>query len=141
MDGPLARKRLKPGVKPSIFEAFNIKSVHEGIKDHKCETCGKEFGDSRNLQKHIKNVHEGQKDYTCYEKSHSGNENLIENLEIKEEFNIDDIDNSEKVPNESNLYSQSAMEILHSSMNLSTRIEKTDVNTGCVREEFALGFL
>ena len=40
-----------------------IKTVHE--KDHKCASCGKEFGTLQNLKIHIKTVHEKQKDYKC----------------------------------------------------------------------------
>ena len=43
----------------------HIKTVHEGQNEHKCETCGKEFGHLHNLQTHIKNVHEVRKDHEC----------------------------------------------------------------------------
>ena len=44
--------------------AFNthIRTVHEGRKDYKCEKCGKEFGQIGALKKHIKIIHEGQRE-------------------------------------------------------------------------------
>ena len=36
--------------------------IHEGIKDYKCELCGKEFAKKESLKNHTKNVHEGAKD-------------------------------------------------------------------------------
>ena len=42
-----------------------MKSVHEGIKDHKCELCDKYFSEKGNLDKHMKTVHEGIKDHKC----------------------------------------------------------------------------
>ena len=36
----------------------HIKSIHEGIKEYKCEYCGKEFDKKNNLKKHIIGVHE-----------------------------------------------------------------------------------
>ena len=43
-----------------------IKTVHEEQKDHKCETCSKEFGTRSNRNLHIKTVHAGQKYHKCY---------------------------------------------------------------------------
>ena len=40
----------------------HIKSVHEGLKNHKCDLCDKKFGHSSVLKKHIKGIHEGLKD-------------------------------------------------------------------------------
>ena len=40
------------------------RSVHEGIKDYKCPTCGEAFAQAGILKKHIRSVHEGVKD-TC----------------------------------------------------------------------------
>jgi uncharacterized C2H2 Zn-finger protein len=34
-----------------------VKTVHLKVKDHKCEFCGKLFGDKGNFSKHRKNVH------------------------------------------------------------------------------------
>ena len=39
--------------------------IHEGHKDHKCESCGKSFTRAQHLKKHIHTVHEGRKDYKC----------------------------------------------------------------------------
>ena len=45
----------------------HINSVHNGQKDHKCDSCGKLFSQAGNLKKHIISVHNGQKDlkYDC----------------------------------------------------------------------------
>ena len=42
-----------------------INMVHEGRKDHKCESCSKSFSQSDNLKRHIQTIHEGHKDYKC----------------------------------------------------------------------------
>ena len=42
-----------------------MKTIHEGIKDHNCDLCGKDFSSASDLKRHIKCVHEGQKDYNC----------------------------------------------------------------------------
>ena len=41
--------------------------MHEGRRDHKCETCGKSFSSAQALQKHIHKFHDGHKDndYKC----------------------------------------------------------------------------
>ena len=43
----------------------HIYSVHEGQKDHKCESCEKSFSRAQTLKRHIHTVHEGHKDYKC----------------------------------------------------------------------------
>ena len=43
----------------------HIHTVHEGHKDHKCESCGKSFSSRQMLKKHIHAIHEGHKDYKC----------------------------------------------------------------------------
>ena len=40
----------------------NVKAVYEGVKDHKCDFCGKSFSYASNLKTHVKTVHEGMKD-------------------------------------------------------------------------------
>ena len=35
----------------------HILQVHEGIKNHKCEFCGKSFVQSGTLNRHIQSVH------------------------------------------------------------------------------------
>ena len=47
--------------------------------------------------------------------------------ELVIKYEKDDNDHSEKIPNQSPLYSESAMEILNTSLNLSNGIEKSDV--------------
>ena len=32
-------------------------------KNHKCDSCGKEFSQAGNLKKHINTVHNGQKEH------------------------------------------------------------------------------
>ena len=41
----------------------HIKTVHEGLKNHKCEKCLEEFSYNYQLREHVKSVHEGLKDY------------------------------------------------------------------------------
>ena len=38
-----------------------MKSVHEGIKDHQCETCGKTFSRKSSLKRHVESDHQNQK--------------------------------------------------------------------------------
>ena len=38
---------------------IHIQTVHEGVKEHKCDHCGKTFGVRHNLKKHIESSHEG----------------------------------------------------------------------------------
>ena len=40
------------------LEILNIKTVHEGIKDHKCDHCEKWFPRADNLKRHVKVVHD-----------------------------------------------------------------------------------
>ena len=37
----------------------HIHSVHNGQKDHKCDSCGKAFSSAGDLKKHINAVHNG----------------------------------------------------------------------------------
>ena len=37
-------------------------SVHNGQKDHKCDSCGKAFSRPGHLKKHIKAVHDNKSD-------------------------------------------------------------------------------
>ena len=41
-----------------------MKTAHEGLKKHKCETCSKYFCHFQGLKKHIKNVHKNE-DHQC----------------------------------------------------------------------------
>ena len=43
----------------------HIHTVHEGHKNHKCETCGKSFSALSSLKNHIRVIHEGLKNYKC----------------------------------------------------------------------------
>ena len=43
----------------------HIHTIHEGNKDHKCESCTKTFSLEENLKRHIYTIHEGHKDYKC----------------------------------------------------------------------------
>ena len=45
--------------------ALHRKVVHEGIKDHKCGSCGKSFSFGHHLKSHFKTVHEGLKEFNC----------------------------------------------------------------------------
>ena len=53
----------------SLFSIRNLKihinSVHNGQKDHKCDSCGKVFSKSAILKQHTNAVHNGQKDHKC----------------------------------------------------------------------------
>ena len=40
-------------------------TVHNGRKDHKCDSCAKAFSEAGSLKTHINSVHNGQKDYKC----------------------------------------------------------------------------
>ena len=39
--------------------------VHECVKKHKCDTCGKDYSNNYNLKHHISRVHEGAKPHKC----------------------------------------------------------------------------
>ena len=43
----------------------HIRNVHEGKKDHKCQNCGKEYTDRKNLSCHIKRAHDNVRDEQC----------------------------------------------------------------------------
>ena len=43
----------------------HINSVHNGEKDHKCDSCEKAFSRAGHLKIHINAVHNGQKDHKC----------------------------------------------------------------------------
>ena len=42
----------------------HIDAVHNGQKDHKCDSCGKSFSVSGNLKRHVNADHNGQNDAT-----------------------------------------------------------------------------
>ena len=42
---------------------FNF--VHDGQKDHECDSCGNSFSKASDLKVHINSVHNGQKNYKC----------------------------------------------------------------------------
>ena len=42
-----------------------MNGVHNGKKDHKCDSCGKYLSTTQYLKIHIKSVHNGQKDHKC----------------------------------------------------------------------------
>ena len=44
---------------------FHINSVHNGQKDHNCDSCGLSSSSAGDLKKHINAVHNGQKDHKC----------------------------------------------------------------------------
>ena len=70
-----------------------IPNVHEGYKDHICESCGKSFSHTRNLKRHIYTIHEGHKDYKCEScgKTFSHAHNLNKHIHIFHEGHKDHI--------------------------------------------------
>ena len=53
----------------AIFDKTHLKrhlrTVHEGIRDYKCEHCGKEFTEKKGLVCHTKRVHDNIRDEQC----------------------------------------------------------------------------
>ena len=45
--------------------AIHIREVHEGRRNHKCESCGKAFSNSGRRKRHIDTVHKGLKPHQC----------------------------------------------------------------------------
>ena len=43
----------------------HIQMVHEGLRPHQCELCGKAFFSKSYLGQHIRRTHEGHKDFIC----------------------------------------------------------------------------
>ena len=43
----------------------HVRINSEGVKEHKCDSCGKCFKQAIHLKTHIKSVHEGIKDQKC----------------------------------------------------------------------------
>ena len=43
----------------------HMRTVHEGIRDYKCDSCEKSYTEKITLLRHKQNVHEGKKNYTC----------------------------------------------------------------------------
>ena len=43
----------------------HIKTIHEGHKDYKCDSCGKSFVQPGVLRRHTITVYEGHKDFEC----------------------------------------------------------------------------
>ena len=41
------------------FMKIHINTIHNGEKDHKCDSCGKAFSHAGDLKKHTKQVHAG----------------------------------------------------------------------------------
>ena len=44
---------------------YSINSLHNGIKDHKCDSCEKAFSKAWMKKNHINIVHYGIKDHKC----------------------------------------------------------------------------
>ena len=44
---------------------LHINSVHEGVKNYKCDLCDKVYSRPTDIKRHIIGVHEGQKNYKC----------------------------------------------------------------------------
>ena len=47
------------------YMKIHINTIHNGEKDHKCDSCGKSFTQAGCLKRHINSVHNGQKDHKC----------------------------------------------------------------------------
>ena len=60
----------------------HIRTVHDGLREFKCEQCGKFFSQPMSLKTHIRTVHEGRKDYICTtcEKSFKHSKNLRKHI-------------------------------------------------------------
>ena len=43
----------------------HVMSIHEGLRPHQCDTCGKAFLKEKSLEEHIKVFHTDQRDYPC----------------------------------------------------------------------------
>ena len=43
----------------------HFKTLHEKLKEYKCEVCEKEFGQLSSLQTHVKIVHKKLKKHKC----------------------------------------------------------------------------
>ena len=60
--------RLCPQCGRSVLKSSlqsHIDTIHKGIRNFKCETCGKGYTGQYDLQQHIQIVHEGQRNYKC----------------------------------------------------------------------------
>ena len=56
------------------------KTIHEGERNYKCNSCQKSFSHSGDLNRHIKIIHEGQRNYKC------NNVILVKNTSINQEI-------------------------------------------------------
>ena len=48
-----------------LEDTHHFSSLHNGQKDHKCDSCGKTFSWAQYLKKHIISVQNGKKDHEC----------------------------------------------------------------------------
>ena len=67
---------------------------------YKCEKCGKEFAQMRNIMRHVKTVHEGIKDYKCKECGNYFGAKQTLQRHMKTEHNLNTFKNDENVGNE-----------------------------------------
>ena len=44
---------------------IHVRTVHEGRRDYKCDSCGTLFKHPIGLRRHIVAIHEGRKDHKC----------------------------------------------------------------------------